>query len=489
MNSVCNSDVKCVDSKFNRKYTKRSSERSLELHLKQTSRSRRNEMISQIRRELSESPTITKSVRDVLVPKKNASEVDNRKQKSRKRLSLQELILMQKERLRIRFGTEVKMEQYNDSEKHMNYETEQMNKKEKIISEKFMQFEQYIQNQNETTCEAVLEAENWYRRRQRSSAPFRLLHLQAISIKGEITKKEDRMAILEDLKTFVAVVFYNSISTLAKPLTISAFQQYPPSIKFMERMEFSEKPDYFAISYPREDKTQFWKFDPQDVVTEMEKLEDGTLRSIEHCILSSNDLEDTIKGQLQLAHKYEMEIKGLKTQINMCEAEANRQFERAEELAFMVRMFTSCDSNGLFSGEDQLRSLKRRIRRLYNEVIDESTVEIEIDTLNMLISIEARVLNLIYVEETMDAATVALGQRKIEFNRKLELLELKNQEAERLRQERLKNRMDRLSHFKAKKGRKLMKRSYCDQAKINKDDDLVVTNDDSDDEYFFSKYF
>jgi len=420
-----------------------------------------------IRIQLKESNKIQKSIRDVLVPrghfKVNIEE-------HRKRSRLPDIVDRNKERLRIRFGIEVRKEEMARRKDEIEVEQEKIAEWEKNVAKKHLDFEIMCKEKSDDAAKALLEAENWTRKRLRLSRPVVMLQRHITCLRSEITEKENRLEKISEYKHFIILIFHNFTNLIHRPITIEQFLVLPDHSLILNSISLENiDSDSFAIKEQRPtcpDDYRLEEFSPDDIDYELEEMESRNLRLIENWQASADEVLDVMRSHASTLSKLDKSLKDIKSQINMACAEIIRCTERSEELELYCSMFSEGVENGLFNGDDILNEYKRKVRRLYNHVTETSTMNIEIETLVMLTAVETRLMDLIMDEEQLDATKVQAAQRDIERRRKAELYEQKNKEAENSRLARNLRALERNNQTqKIKKGRRLMKRSMNMQPK------------------------
>jgi len=420
-----------------------------------------------IRIQLKESNKIQKSIRDVLVPrghfKVNIEE-------HRKRSRLPDIVDRNKERLRIRFGIEVRKEEMARRKDEIEVEQEKIAEWEKNVAKKHLDFEIMCKEKSDCAAKALLEAETWTRKRMRLSRPVVMLQRHITCLRSEITEKENRLEKISNYKHFVILIFHNFTNLVHRPITIEQFLVLPNHRQILDSISLlTIDSDSFAIKEQRPtcpDDYRLEEFSPDDIDYELEEMESRNLRLIENWQASADEVLDVMRSHASTLSKLDKSLKDIKSQINMACAEIVRCNERSDELELYCSMFSEGIENGLFNGDDILNEYKRKVRRLYNHVTETSTMNIEIETLVMLTAVETRLMDLIMDEEQLDATKVQAAQRDIERRRKAELYEQKNKEAENSRLARNLRALERNNQTqKIKKGRRLMKRSMNMQPK------------------------
>jgi len=464
-----------------------------------------------IRIQLKESNKIQKSIRDVLVPR---SHYKLNTEERRKRSRLPDIVDRQKERLRIRFGIEVRKDEMERRKDQIELEQEKIAKWETSVAQQHLEFEIMCKEKNDSAAKALFEAENWTRKRLRLSRPVVMLERNITCLRSEITEKENRFEKVQEYKHFIVLIFHNFTNLIHRPITIEQFLLLPNHRQILNSISLENiDSEVFAIKeqrllnmdvpatkvsatrtcpdLPGDIPYRLEEFSPDDIEYELEEMESRNLRLIENWQASADEVLDVMRSQCTQLSKLEKTLKDIKSQINMACAEIQRCNERSDELELYCSMFSEGVENGLFHGDDILNEYKRKVRRLYNNVTETSTMNIEIETLTMLTTVETRLMDLIMDEEQLDATKVQAAQRDIERRRKAELYEQKNKEAENSRLARNLRALERNNQTqKIKKGRRLMKRSMNIQTKptvaksLEEFKDLLDLSEE-DSSYFF----
>jgi len=450
-----------------------------------------------IRIQLKDSKCVQKSIRNVLVPSKDLALIDpdDTQPKCPRRNSLTDVVNRQKQRLRIKYGIGVRNEEFEKRKIHMNDEDAAMAKLENIVDQKYLEFECMCKNTNDAATKALREAEYWTRQRTKLQRPIVLLERDVASIRSNVTKKENRLETLSEFKNFINLFFYNMTNANHWPISREEFLRIPNHEDFSNSvsLKMSGKDEgRFNIREKlpnQESQFRYTDFPPTVIENELEDLETRNLHLIENWQVSADDLNDTVHRQFTVITKLNNRLRDIKAQLEMSRAEMERCTQRSEELELYCRLFDG--ENGLFTEDEILKQFKRKIRRLYNFVTDSGTMNIEVEALTMLTTVESRVVDLINMEEHLDPNKVRDVQREIEIKRRNELQEQKEKDDEMARLERNLRAHERsMQTQKVKRGRKLIKRSAkpYQRKKALVTDKKSNAEDKDDDAYYFTSY-
>lgn len=453
--------------------------------------------IPHIRIQLKESKDVQQSIRDVLrVPRKTLKAPDDDGPKMSKKCRLPDLVDRQKERLRIKFGIEIRKEELDKKKKEMKWMNEVIVKSEQSVNKKYFEFEVMCRNKTDAASKALLEAEHWERKRTKLSRPICVLDKTIKKIRSEITEQESIFERLSEYKNFIILFVHNFTNTIQRPITLDHFYKLPNQSEIINSMSLQSLDNgTFAIKEHRIlNKTSefdvFDEFSPIAIENELQEMETKSLRLIENWQLSADELHEAMLTQYNVIEKLNKQITDIKGQINMYRAEVKRCTERSKELELYCGMFVEGVDNGLFTGDETLKEYQRKITRIYNQVTENTTMNIEVETLTMLIAVETRLMDLIMEEEQLDTTKVLYAQREIERRRKTELYEQKNKEAEYSRLARNQRALERSRNptQKTKTGRRLIRRSKPpSQTKLitNSSKEFVENKADTEEESFY----
>jgi len=453
-----------------------------------------------IRVQLQESKSVQKAIRDVLVPRRGLQSLEEQeRQRCSRRSRLPEIVDRQKERLRIKIGIETRKEVMTNRKKELKWMNEVTDKWDQTVVKKYSEFEQMCRNKNDAASKALVEAEHWTRKRAKLSMPIVKLDRSIRSIRADLTELENRFENLSEYKHFIILFVHNSTNSLNRPLTMERFFKLPNQSEIINSIALEENANgKYAIKEHRtftntiERESRLEEFSPNDIEYELEEMESRSLRLIENWQTSADELSDARYRQHSTIVKLNNQISDIKSQCNMYRAEIDRFTERSTELELYCGMFVEGVENGLFTGDETLKEYQRKITRLYNQVTDNSTMKIEVETLVMLTAVETRLMDLIMDEEQLDATKVRDAQREIERRRKTELYEQKNQDAETLRLARNLKALERSNQTqKIKTGRRLMKRSKPFSIKketMKELSELNCKHDQGEDESFYFSF-
>lgn len=451
-----------------------------------------------IRIQLKDSQCVQKSIRNVLVPTKELAliDTDTIQPKCPRRNSLTDVVNRQKQRLRIKYGIGVRNDEFTKRKIHMNNEDDEMLKLENIVGQKYLDFECMCKDTNDAATKALREAEYWTRQRSKLQRPTVLLEREVTAIRTNVTKQENRLEMLNEFKNFINLFFYNLTNANHWPISKNEFMQLPYYEDFANSVSLKmigmDEGRFFiqetlhdqAVESPVRDTD----FPPNVIENELENLETRNLHLIENWQVSADDLDDTVHRQFTVITKLNNRLSDIKAQLEMTRAEMERCTLRSEEFELYCRLFDG-EQNGLFTEDEILKDFKRKIRRLYNFVTDSFTMNIEVDALTMLTTVESRLIDLITTEENLDPNKVRDVQRDIERQRRNELHEQKQKHDEMERLARNQRAHERsMQTQKVKRGRRLIKRSAKPyQRKKALVNDKKFNTDEKDDEtYYFS---
>ena len=135
-----------------------------------------------------------------------------------------------------------------------------------------------------------------------------------------------------------------------------------------------------------------------------------------------DDLKLTELGKKQ---KLQKQVNDLKMHVQMLDSKIESREKRAKELAFVCKMYEV----GSYESEKQdqvLNDICQKIERVYKVVVGQ--LEIKIDGLMMLTSVENRLQDLIEDIESFPIEKVRLAQKFKDKQRRLKLREEKQQE-------------------------------------------------------------
>lgn len=195
-----------------------------------------------------------------------------------------------------------------------------------------------------------------------------------------------------------------------------------------------------------------------DILEIITELEDANLQMIHHFQHSEEVVEDMKNAQHSKSAALNQNLTELRRHIKMLTETIDAREKRAKELAFVCRMY-EVGSHEQDMQERVLQELAGKIEKVYRGVV--GSLEIKIDGLMMLTSIENRLTDLIEEVEAFPVDKVRHAQKYKDKQRRLKMREEKLEKQKQKQEERAKRAQERAATvaFRTTKGRRLVFRS------------------------------
>lgn len=450
---------------------------------------------SHIRIQFQETPEFRKAIRNVLVPKKEIKIPSREGTRQMRRRRISELVDLHKERLRIRCGVDYRNDEMTRIRELIEKNVAKIVDQEKLIANRISDFDDYVKMNNDSAGRALMEAEGWTKRRHKLNQPAIALKRSIRALTAENIELEARLEMSTEMHDFVITLYHNSINSFKlessyKPVQTSWFLDLQ---KFLKNLTLKEVigQGFVMEEFVKDEgemKVRRDSWNPRDLLNEVYDTESGSINLIDFWETSKDELKAITVSTCQAVKKFDHQLEVLKSDIENCTNQISRYEDRIKELELWCRLFSHGDDNGLFNGDDDLRTYQRTVRRIYNDMTGSSTMKIEVDTLVMLTMVETHLINLIMEEEVMEPKRVSVAVSLIKAQRLAEEAARKNNELEKLRAARnLKAIMRSNQVQKVTKTRKLMKRSepYVKNKSIQAGKVTTKTENNDDEMHYF----
>jgi len=196
----------------------------------------------------------------------------------------------------------------------------------------------------------------------------------------------------------------------------------------------------------------------EDILEIITELEDANLQMIHHFQHSEEVVEDMKNAQNVKTGALVTNLTELRQHIKLLTETIESREKRAKELAFVCKMY-EVGSHEQDMQERVLQELATKIEKVYRCVV--GSLEIKIDGLMMLTSIENRLTDLIEEVESFPIDKVRHAQKFKDKQRRLKMREEKLEKQKQKQEERAKRAQERAATvaFRTTRGRRLVFRS------------------------------
>jgi len=430
----------------------RRKERGLPVYMKNSyvTRSMGNNL-PRIRREL-KGIEFTKPDTEPIIDEMNQKDIKRQKQ-----LSLKQMIDQERDIFMVKFSIKAKCDEIDQIQNNIQLENKRVDDMETRVTREYEQFDEFIRLTNQTAVEAVLSAEAETKKREKMMIPINELTGSTNAIKAEICKIEDRLGELMQLKKFLYLLNYNRTAT-DDILTIGKYRLPPDT----------------PIEIPFKN--------PSEISAMIEDFEDRNLSLIGHYQNSEEELDGIRKSHQITVNNYDRQLQLLKDHLVVIQTTLDRFVDRAAELELCCKMFSTFEEAS--NQDDILTQFDSKIKKVYAKTVGNLDIDMQVDSLIMLTSIENRLEELIEQEETLQGSTVREAQKELEKLRRQHAREEKQRQVEQKHKERAQRAKERSNQVFLKRGRKLVQRSRPHRTKAKKDVQLLIDESERDREFF-----
>merc|ERR1712157_371406 len=273
-----------------------------------------------------------------------------------------------------------------------------------------------------------------------------------------------------------------SLKRLGTTSSATTHQSQTPSLETLTNTIFDLSPEELDDS----ETPQIYFSNPIEVIELLHDLEEQNLCLIRNSQESEKSIEDSREKHKKSQDKTESELNVLKAQIE----KMTRLCEKEEQQVSQLKLSCTMYNMGKMSEEqaDQEKKLAKNVSDVYQAVVGDNAAQIE--TIQMLSSLEAKIENLFDLIETLPPEAVEAAEKARERERRLRNREEKAREQRIAAEARVKKALERAQEsYKKRTGKKLVFRSDpppSRQAKREKADRLEKEREREEEAYFFS---
>merc|ERR1712159_508515 len=419
----------------------RRKERSLPVYMKNSyvTRSMGNNL-PRIRREL-KGIEFSKEHTEPIIDEMNQKDIKNQKH-----LSLKQMVVQERDIFMVKFATKAKRDEIEQIQTKIHLENKRVDDMETRVTREYEHFDEFIRLTNQTAVEAVLAAEAETKKREKMMIPINELQGTTNAIRAEICRIEDRLSEQIELKKFLYLMEYNRLATD----NILTIEKYDLPLDSPIDIPFKSSSEIIGI---------------------IEDFENRNLSLIGHYQNSEEELDGIRKSHHKTIQNFDKQLDMLKDHLNVISDTLNRYTDRAAELELCCKMFAHFEE--LNNQDELLAQFDNKIKKVYVKTVGVSDIDMQVDPLVMLISIENRLEELIDAEETIQGTFVREAQKELEKRRRRHAREEKSREVERKQKERARRAKERSNQIFLKRGRKLVQRSWPNAVRAKKDVEIL----------------
>ncbi|XP_037398958.1 cilia- and flagella-associated protein 100-like [Pygocentrus nattereri] len=452
--------------------------------------------------------------------------VDNKGQHQKEK-SIRDYLIKKREAFLLQYSLSVKRETIHKLKKEMDTEQYRINLYEKQLQEDEVAFEQFINEIDQNSAEAVNLAEKETMLKMEKTAEIKKVTAQMRKIKSEISKyqetltkyqtcknflmdvappqwreeqsqkreqkreakRKERMKEMELNPTFLSPNIEGTgqcdlrIGKAIQARRLSTRSRKQSVIQERRSSTVSVENEDFESSDSDEEPALCFS-DPKEMLSILTELEEQNLSYIQN-FQETEEAMDVIRKTAQHSQdKMNHEIQHLIQQIEIMQATIQREQENVLELQLKSKIF----SYGEYSADKQdnmLKLLNKKVKEVYMACLGE--LDCNISTLHMLACIENKVVDVLEHLETMPPETVDFVRSLRDKEKRTKIREEKARLKKQHQEERLKLAMERAtSDSKKRMGRKLIPRSEPLESKKKNKFYVMSTKEQKDHLHFFT---
>lgn len=423
------------------------------------------------------------------------------------------------------YGLSVKKAEMKNLEKLARLEQNKIESQEQAMEDDSHAFDQFLKDSAKGAEKSNKIAENETKIKLEKQAEIKTLNLKKQGIKSQILRFEEELKEILTYRKFLYQMApkawqYENSKSLVKNLdslkrrdssatsmlddgsrpatgntgisftnkrlgtTSSATTNHSntPSLETLTNTIFDLSPDELDEA----ETPKIYFSNPVDVIELLHDLEEQNLCLIRNSQESEKSIEDSREKHKKCQDKIESELNVLKTQIE----KMTRLCEKEEQQVSQLKLSCTMYNMGKMSEEqaDQEKKLAKNVSDVYQAVVGDNAAQIE--TIQMLSSLEAKIENLFDLIETLPPEAVEAAEKARERERRLRNREEKAREQRIAAEARVKKALERAQEsYKKRTGKKLVFRSDpppSRQAKREKADRLEKEREREEEAYFFS---
>jgi hypothetical protein len=336
-----------------------------------------------------------------------------------------------------------------------NLAERELNVSENKLEQDACLFDEFLRETDKSAVDAMHEAERISQIRQNLTDQEKKFKLHRSALQSELSRSDESLFHYLEMKRFIWQVYSDQHPEDKHAKRIISY------INMMIKDAGSpNNPTLVDQALAREmdttDQIVPFKHDV-DILSIITELEDANLQMIHHFQHSEEVIEDMKLFQSGKKLNLQTTLNELKQHVKIMQDTIASREKRAKELQFICKMY-EIGSQEQDKQEMLLIELGGKIEKVYKVVV--GRLEIKIDGLMMLTSIENRLQDLIEEVESFPTEKVRFAQKFKDKQRRLKLREEKLEQQKQKQEERAKRAVERAATVAIRsKGRKLVFRS------------------------------
>lgn len=326
---------------------------------------------------------------------------------------------------------------------------------EKKLEKDALLFDDFLKETDKAAVDAMHEAERVTQIKMRLNETHKNLVQRKTALESEMSKFDERLFNYLVMKRFIWTVYSDQhpdnrhAKRVIQMINHMTKDAYDPNCGTLVNHAVAENLDNTVQVLPFENIS--------DIINIITELEDSNLQMIHHFQHSEEVVEDMKNHQDKKKSNIMNTLNEITYHVKMLKQTIEQRERRARELAFVCKMY-EVGSHCQDKQEKVLQELASKIEKVYKIVV--GRLEIKIDGLMMLTSIENRLQDLIEEVEGFPSGTVRLAQKFKDKQRRLKVREEKLEKQKQRQEERAKRAQERAASMtQTKKGRRLVFRS------------------------------
>lgn len=331
----------------------------------------------------------------------------------------------------------------------------ELNVSENKLEQDACMFDEFLRETDKSAVDAMHEAERISQIRQNLTDQEKKLKLHRSALQSELSRSDECLFHYLEMKRFIWQVYADQhpedkhAKRIISYINMMIQDAYSPNNPTLVDQALAREMDTTDQIVPfRQDV---------DILSIITELEDANLQMIHHFQHSEEVIEDMKLFQSGKKLNLQTTLNELKQHVKIMQDTIASREKRAKELQFICKMY-EIGSQEQDMQEKLLIELGGKIEKVYKVVV--GRLEIKIDGLMMLTSIENRLQDLIEEVESFPTEKVRFAQKFKDKQRRLKLREEKLEQQKQKQEERAKRAVERAATVAIRsKGRKLVFRS------------------------------
>jgi len=399
------------------------------------------------------------------------------------------------------YGLSVKKTEMKNLENLAKQELSKIEQQEVALQEDAEAFDRFLKDNDEKAVSAIKEAEKETRLRIEKQQVINNLTMKKQSLKNQIMKCQED---LDEAMTYREFLFmlspkewcYEQLNMIMPERTESRMSRMPStrpttagsiveSTLSMESLDVQKVKDKLK-EIDNERNPDIYFHYPEEIINLLHDLEESNICLIRNSQNTEKEIEDLFLKRKSGTGKIDSEIDILKNHIDKIANVINKYEARVDDFKMKCKLSNMGTVN--HEQETEERQLTDAVTKVYKNTLGDNAAQLE--TLQMLSSLEAKMENLFDQIEQLPADAVEAAERAQERQRRLRHREEITRQQKLAAEERVKRALARATEvYKKRVGKKLVYRSAplaSRQAKRDQANRIEREKENEEHAYFFT---